>query len=204
MPRCSPTAACMWSRWDHAPGKDAMHFYSANPDGTDLQLYYGANSHNTGTNNTVVEFVHPRQMEDGRILALARQYTDVDDGGALLIIDGEHYVENTQALLGNPGLAGPAQTPATQSDVVTIPGPSPGRALLLRLSAAGRHRPRPRQLDVSAGCSTAPRHRRRSCRAIRPRSTRRTPWWRRRSTACGCTTRRRTRCCRSCSRSRAC
>ena len=116
----------MWSRWDHAPGKDAMHFYSANPDGTDLQLYYGANSHNTGTNNTVVEFVHPRQMEDGRILAIARQYTDVDDGGTLLIIDGEHYVEDTQALLGNPGLASPAQSPATQSDVVTIPGPSPG------------------------------------------------------------------------------
>ena len=71
----------LWSRWDHAPGKDAMHLYSSNPDGTDLQLYYGANSHNTGTNNTVVEFVHPRQMQDGRILAIARQYTDVDDGG---------------------------------------------------------------------------------------------------------------------------
>src|SRR5438105_4500643 len=42
----------LWSRWDHAPGKDAMHLYSANPDGTDLELYYGANSHMTGTNNT--------------------------------------------------------------------------------------------------------------------------------------------------------
>ena len=138
----------LWTRWDHAPGKDAMHFYSANPDGTDLQLYYGANSHNTGTNNTVVEFVHPRQMEDGRILALARQYTDVDDGGTLVIIDGKHYVENTQALLGNAGLAGPAQTLATQIRRGHDSRALTRRALLLGLSAAGRHQAHPRQLDA--------------------------------------------------------
>src|SRR5947208_6421127 len=116
----------LWSRWDHAPGKDAMSLYSANPDGTDLELYYGANSHMTGSNSTVVEFVQPRQMQDGRILALERQYTDVDDGGQLVIIDGARYVENTQPLAANSTLTGPAQTPATPNDVLTIPGPSPG------------------------------------------------------------------------------
>jgi hypothetical protein len=115
-----------WTRWDNAPGKDAMSLYSADPDGTDLELYYGANSHLTGTNNTVVEFVHPHQMLDGRILAIMRQYTGVDDGGDLVIIDGEHYVENHQALLANPTLTGPAQTRASSNDVITIPGPSPG------------------------------------------------------------------------------
>jgi hypothetical protein len=116
----------LWTRWDHAPGKDAMHLYSANPDGTDLELYYGANSHMTGTNNTVVEFVHPHEMQDGRILALMRQYTGVDDGGDLVIIDGTRYVENTQPLLANPTLTGPAQVRATTNNVLTIPGPSPG------------------------------------------------------------------------------
>ena len=116
----------LWSRWDHAPGKDAMHLYSANPDGTDLELYYGANSHMTGTNNTVVEFVQPRQMQDGRTLALIRQYTGVDFGGNLVIIDGVHYAENTQPLAANSSLTGPAQTPATTNPVRTIPGPSPG------------------------------------------------------------------------------
>jgi len=116
----------LWSRWDHAPGKDAMHLYSANPDGTDLELYYGANSHMTGTNNTVVEFVQPRQMQDGRILALERQYTGVDFGGNLVIIDGAHYAENTQPLAANSSLTGPAQTPATTNPVQTIPGPSAG------------------------------------------------------------------------------
>src|SRR6516164_10066084 len=116
----------LWTRWDNAPGKDAMSLYSANPDGTGLELYYGANSHMTGTNGTVVEFVHPHQMLDGRILTIMRQYTNVDDGGALVIIDGQHFVENTQPLLANPQLTGPAQTPATTNDVITIPGPSPG------------------------------------------------------------------------------
>src|SRR5215469_13621148 len=116
----------LWSRWDHAPGKDGMSLYSANPDGTDLELYYGANSHMTGSNGTVVEFVKPHQMQDGRILALARQYTGVDDGGNLVIIDGTNYVENTQPLAANATLTGPAQIPATTNAVVTIPGPSPG------------------------------------------------------------------------------
>jgi Hydrazine synthase alpha subunit middle domain len=118
----------LWSRWDNMPavGRNQMSLYSANPDGTDLELYYGANSHNTGTNNSVIEFVHPHQMQDGSILAIMRQYTDVDDGGNLVIIDGTHYVENTQPLLANPTLTGPAQTRATPNDVVTLPGPSPG------------------------------------------------------------------------------
>ena len=116
----------LWTRWDNAPGKDGMHFYSANPDGTDLELYYGANSHMTGTNNTVVEFVQPHEMQDGRIMAIMRQYTDVDDGGELAIIDGVHFAENTQPLHAYAGMSGPAQTPATSNNVVTMPGPSPG------------------------------------------------------------------------------
>jgi len=39
----------LWSRWDDAFGHDAMSLYWSNPDGTDLELYYGANSHMTGT-----------------------------------------------------------------------------------------------------------------------------------------------------------
>src|SRR5215469_14002717 len=118
----------LWTRWDNmgGAGRNQMSLYSANPDGTDLQLYYGANSHMTGTNNTVVEFVHPQQLLDGRILAIMRQFTKVDDGGALVIIDGAQFVENTQPLLANATLTGPAQTPATTNDVITIPGPSPG------------------------------------------------------------------------------
>src|ERR1700683_1093377 len=118
----------LWSRWDNMPaaGRDQMSLYSSNPDGTDLELYYGANSHNTGTNNSVIEFVQSHQMQNGSILAVVRQYTDVDFGGNLVIINGADYVENTQPLLANATLTGPAQTPATPNNVVTLPGPSPG------------------------------------------------------------------------------
>lgn len=116
----------LFSRWNHFPGKDQMDLYTINPDGTDLELYYGAQSHMTGTGGSAVEFVHPHEMQDGRILVIARQYTGVDFGGALEIIDGAHYVENTQPLLAYPDLKGPAQTSATTNQVLTIPGPSPG------------------------------------------------------------------------------
>ncbi|HEX5459153.1 MAG TPA: hypothetical protein VFX20_04210 [Steroidobacteraceae bacterium] len=116
----------LFTRWNHYPGKDQMDLYTINPDGTELQLYYGAQSHMTGTNDTVVEFAHPHEMPDGRILVIARQYTGTDFGGALEIIDGAHYVENTQPLLAYPTLTGPAQSAATSNQVITIPGPSPG------------------------------------------------------------------------------
>ncbi|MBS0420525.1 MAG: hypothetical protein JSR66_22650 [Proteobacteria bacterium] len=121
----------LFTRWDHAPGKDGMHLYSSNPDGTDLQLYYGANSHMTGTNTTgtndaVIEFVKPKEMQDGRILTLARPYSNIDFGGDLLIINGKQFVENNQPLLADAGLPGPAQTRATENNVIDVPGPSPG------------------------------------------------------------------------------
>jgi hypothetical protein len=99
----------MWSRWDHANGNSGIHFYSSNPDGTDVQLLYGAGSHNTlstnpdGANNCpaaqdcTVEFVKAREMPDGKLLALVRPFTNADEGGNLMIIDTKNYVENNQA-----------------------------------------------------------------------------------------------------------
>ena len=39
----------LFTRWDRAPGRDGLHLYTSNPDGTDTQLHYGALSHLTGT-----------------------------------------------------------------------------------------------------------------------------------------------------------
>jgi hypothetical protein len=126
----------MWSRWENAPGGNTgIHLYTANPDGTEYELLYGANSHNTGrgrnpdgsiTQNEVIQFVRAREMQDGRILALVRAYTDTDFGGDLVIIDTRTYVENTQPTLANAGMQGPAQTRATPNIVNTVEGPSPG------------------------------------------------------------------------------
>ena len=71
------------------------------------QLYYGANSHMTGTNNTVVEFMKPREMQNGSIMALIRQFSDTDFGGDLVIINGNQFVENTQPLARERRRGGP-------------------------------------------------------------------------------------------------
>jgi hypothetical protein len=77
--------------------------------------------------------VHPREMMNGRIMTLVRQNTDQDFGGDLVIIDTKTYVEgsatagaNNQAVLASAGMTGPAVTRATQNDVRTVNGPSPG------------------------------------------------------------------------------
>ena len=116
----------LFSRWDTAPGRNDIHLYTVNPDGTNLQLHYGAVSHMTGTNNGEIQFIKTREMFDGKLLSLVRENTDSDYGGDLYVIDAKNFVENRQPLATNAGLAGPAQGAATGNDVRTIPGISPG------------------------------------------------------------------------------
>jgi hypothetical protein len=142
-----PSGRVLYSRWDNTPGRtggSAMHLYSANPDGSDVQLLYGAQSHDTSSTNPsqaatcpqglscAVQFLSARPLQDGRVLALVRPFADADFGGNLQIIDTNDYVENNQSVpdTGYP-TATSAQTAATQNDVLTqtangVPVPSPG------------------------------------------------------------------------------
>jgi hypothetical protein len=118
----------VFSRWDHAgPGNDAINLYRMNPDGSQLELLYGNESHDTGTNGETVQFLQPREMEDGRIMAVVRPFTATSGGGDLITIDTQVYLENTQATKDNAGMTGPAQAQATIVDVSTQAGtPSQG------------------------------------------------------------------------------
>jgi hypothetical protein len=124
----------LFTRWEHNIDDNQFDLYSVNPDGSDLQLYYGANSHATGTplappatTNDVIQFLNPRPMQDGRTLSLIRRFTGTGEGGDLVLIDAETYVDNTRAAsAANIGMTGPAQTRALPTDVRTVPGPSPG------------------------------------------------------------------------------
>jgi hypothetical protein len=116
----------LFSRWDHAGSVNGIHLYQMNPDGTELELLYGAESHLTGTNDGNVQFVSAREMLDGRIMAILRPFDHPELGGAITIIDTRTYVENTQPVASSPGMQGPAQTAATPTQVRTDLVPSPG------------------------------------------------------------------------------
>ena len=109
----------VFSRWDNAPGNDQVNLYRMNPDGSELELFYGNESHATGTNNEIIQFMQPRELEDGRVMSLIRPFTDTEGGGDLIVIDTPTYLENTQPTAANPGMTGPAQSDATVINVST-------------------------------------------------------------------------------------
>jgi hypothetical protein len=131
-PEVLPNGQIVFTRWEHHIDDDQFDLYRINPDGTGLELLYGAASHATGTINpttgqpSVIQFLNPRPMPDGRILALVRPFQGTDEGGDLVLIDVDTYVNNTQPTAANAGMTGPAQARALPTDVRTIPGPSPG------------------------------------------------------------------------------
>jgi hypothetical protein len=110
----------VFSRWEVTKGVDQISLYTANPDGTGLQLYYGANSHATGaniagTNDTVIQFLNARQRADGKLIAIDRPFLGTQLGGDVLAIDAANFVEYDQA--STPGASG-----------IAAPGPAVGQA----------------------------------------------------------------------------
>lgn len=131
-PAVLPNGQIVFTRWEHHIDDNQFDLYKINPDGTGLELLYGAHSHATGTPDpatgtpTTIQFTQPRPMQDGRTLALIRPFVGTDGGGDLVLIDTSNFVNNMQPTAANAGLPGPAQTRALPTDVRTIPGPSPG------------------------------------------------------------------------------
>ena len=102
----------LFSRWNHMGSRNDISLYTMNPDGSDVQLYYGAHSHNTGQDpNTDVHFYKPQEMDDGRILSILRPFETNFGGGDIIFIDGKNYADNTQPIWSQQGyLSGTAQT----------------------------------------------------------------------------------------------
>src|SRR4030095_3524103 len=103
--------------------------YSINPDGSDLQLLYGAHSHQTGTVDpgtnqpSTIQFTSPRPMQDGRTLALVRPFTGTAEGGDLVLIDTQNFVDNTAPIMSSAGMPGAAQTRALPTGRRPTPRP---------------------------------------------------------------------------------
>jgi hypothetical protein len=117
----------IFTRWDHAGGRNAMHLYKSNPDGTEMKLVYGRQSHNTGTPGSTVQFLQPREMADGRLLSILRPFTGTFGGGDIIAIDIENYTDNTRPVLPNQitSLTN-GQESIVDNNVTTDTAPSPG------------------------------------------------------------------------------
>jgi hypothetical protein len=131
-PAVLPNGRIVYTRWEHHIDDNEFDLYSVNPDGSDLQLLYGAYSHATGTVDpttnepSIIQFMSPRPMQDGRTLALVRPFSGTGEGGDLVLIDTQNFVDNTVPVASSSGMTGPAQVRALPTDVRTIEGPSPG------------------------------------------------------------------------------
>ena len=108
----------VFSRWDKAVVNDAIHLYSINPDGSELDLLYGYNSHFTGSNDAEIQFANLREMENGDLMVITRPFTGTFGGGDIVIIDAARFVDNDKPLWSLAGLKGPAQQSATSNPVV--------------------------------------------------------------------------------------
>ncbi len=100
----------VFSRWDNVAGTNRISLYSANPDGTGLQLHYGVHSHDTGPDGDTVEFMEPQEMPDGRLLVMLRAPgSQARMGTVPVAIDAEAFVEHDQPTFANQGLLTDAQ-----------------------------------------------------------------------------------------------
>lgn len=131
----------VFTRWDI--NSDAgMHLYAIDPDGGDMQLLYGRNSHDSG-NPTIaqggspVQFTQARSRPDGKVVALLLPFQGTDFGGDIALVDSANFVENLQTVLGANVQAGATgQVRMVVNDVVTtaadpnaatpVAPPSPG------------------------------------------------------------------------------
>jgi Hydrazine synthase alpha subunit middle domain len=112
----------VFSRWE-TPNGGQISLYHGNPDGTGVELYYGANSHATGaniagTNNNVIQFLNARQLPNGNLVAIVRPFLGTQLGGDIVQINAQGFVEIHQPATPG-GAAGTAQTSATNLGVTT-------------------------------------------------------------------------------------
>ena len=81
----------LYSRWDHVGGRNHFSLFTMKPDGTDMFVLYGA--HSAGNSR-----LHPREMQDGKVITDLMPLSGTQEGGALMVLDVQNYSEqNTPA-----------------------------------------------------------------------------------------------------------
>jgi len=116
----------VFSRWDGARDNNDIRLYTIRPDGTELKALYGLHDAEVGTNGSTVQFLAPRELNDGRVLAMLKPFTGSAGGGAPVSINVADYTDINQPTVPNIGiLNGPGHVLAINQDVRTDGSISP-------------------------------------------------------------------------------
>jgi Hydrazine synthase alpha subunit middle domain len=108
----------VFSRWNNT-ATDHLSLYRINPSGLALSPLYGFHSQNTGTDGARIEFTQPRELDDGRLVSVARPFASETFGGQIIIIDAAAFAELDQPVWANQGSAGTGHESLTTTEVRT-------------------------------------------------------------------------------------
>ncbi len=121
----------LFSRWNDNRRQDGISLYTIRPDGTELEYLYGSNSHDTGSVDSAVQFLQPRELQNGQILSMLKPFNGTLGSGNLIEINTSSYVDNLSPTWNNRGvLVGPAQRSATVNTARTDDEISPSGRFL--------------------------------------------------------------------------
>lgn len=96
----------VFSRWDNVAERSQISLYTANPDGSNLRILYGAHSPGEA-------FMFPRELADGRVMSTVMPRDGTWRGGALLLLDVKQYSDDSGPGPGVVAQKGRGQLPAT-------------------------------------------------------------------------------------------
>jgi len=114
-PTVSSNGDIIFSRWDNMGSRNSISLYKTNADGTGLEVLYGAHSHNSGSNNSTIQFTQAREMTDGRIAARLIPFSGSNGSGSFVAIDAGNHLDDEFAKQNNTATStGSGQTKLTE------------------------------------------------------------------------------------------
>lgn len=93
----------LFSRWDNAGQTrgNGYNLYEINPDGSALNYVYGRHSHDSGSVGSQVQFVNPKQLENGNIAVQLREMQNANLSSQPTEINIGDYVEHDRRIDGS-------------------------------------------------------------------------------------------------------
>lgn len=110
----------IFSRWDLATGSNdennGIHLYKMNPDGTELELLYGYDSHTNEEDAIEQDFFSAKALPNGGVMISLKRDPVELYSVQIASIDYENYVNNTQGIWSNQNPQTPAQQLLSPAD----------------------------------------------------------------------------------------